>query len=73
MIPGGEEEQLLRGEEDGIHYVHTCERQHNETHQTLFDKAGRKEQEYLFKVHCRHLWNYHNEIPSTVNVCQLKY
>jgi hypothetical protein len=22
----------------------------------------------LFKVHCIHVWNYHNEIPCIINV-----
>jgi hypothetical protein len=35
------------------------------------DKGGNgniKEEVNLFKVHCRHVWNYHNESPCVINV-----
>jgi hypothetical protein len=42
-----------------------------ETHQTLFEKGGEERGEWecngggrLFRVHCTHVWNYHNKIPS---------
>jgi hypothetical protein len=40
-------------------------RQHNETHQILFEneKKGYKKGENLFKVHCMNLWNFHNATP----------
>jgi endo-beta-N-acetylglucosaminidase D len=63
---GGGKSRILRGEEDILH-VHV-QKQHNETHHILYKKWGRKTRgntnsggDELFKVHCAHVWNYHNE------------
>jgi hypothetical protein len=35
---------------------------HDDTHQTV-EKEEVREEVHLFKVHCMHIWNYHNKIP----------
>jgi hypothetical protein len=58
------QERILRGEEDQV--------QRNETCQLLSEKGKRRQRllkkynggDELFKVHCTHVWNYHNGSPS---------
>jgi hypothetical protein len=33
------------------------------------DRGEITERVNLFKVHCLPLWNYHNDIPCTINIC----
>jgi hypothetical protein len=62
-----------------IHYVYMCKDNIMEPtkHSIKKGRRGREEWEYnagqgldLFKVHCTHVWNYHNE-PSTYYYCIL--
>jgi hypothetical protein len=62
--------KILRAEEDGSMPHISIWRQHNETHQTLFERGVRRKMgkwEYnggseLVQGTLSHAWNYHNDI-----------
>jgi hypothetical protein len=58
----GAKEGILKGKKDqSMLHVYVW-RQHNETNQ--WENGNIIEGVNLFKVHCTHIWNYHNETPT---------
>jgi hypothetical protein len=79
----GDKKTYTEGEEDqSILHTHTYMHTHRHVYEDSimkptknFGKEGSGEangnimrEMNLFKVHCIHVWNYHNEIPCIINV-----
>jgi hypothetical protein len=73
MGGGGAKERILRGEEDQNTLHIYVQRLCNKTHQILKRREGKEngnimEGVNLFKVHCKYVWNYHNEPPHIIKL-----